>query len=152
MRCAPAGSTQVRAARGSCGVALRAARAIAAAALAAAIALGAPAAAPAAGEVDLNAATAEELASLPGIGPSKARAIVAYREATPFRSVDDLRQVKGIGDRLLEDLRGKLTVSGGGDKAGAAHGAGASHAGGGAGTGSQKAAGGARAVERGAGS
>ena len=61
--------------------------------------------------VDLNTASLADLAALPGIGESKARAIVAWRESTPFRSVDELREVKGIGDKMLEKLRPQLTVS-----------------------------------------
>ncbi|MFM7737474.1 MAG: ComEA family DNA-binding protein [Alphaproteobacteria bacterium] len=64
-----------------------------------------------AGTVDLNTASVADLAALPGIGESKARAIVAWREATPFRSVDELRDVKGIGDKMLEKLRPHLAVS-----------------------------------------
>ena len=56
--------------------------------------------------LDLNAATAAELEDLPGIGPAKARAIIAHREDFgPFRSVDDLLNVKGIGPKLLEQIR-----------------------------------------------
>ncbi len=56
--------------------------------------------------LDLNAATEEELDALPGIGPSKAKAIIAYREAgNTFRSADDLLAVKGIGPKLLEQIR-----------------------------------------------
>ncbi len=61
--------------------------------------------------VDLNTASVADLAALPGIGESKAKAIVAWREATPFRSVDELRDVKGIGDKMLEKLRPRLAVS-----------------------------------------
>ena len=58
------------------------------------------------GRVDLNAASAEELESLPGIGPSLAGAIVAYREANgPFAGVDDLDDVPGIGPKTLENIR-----------------------------------------------
>ena len=58
------------------------------------------------GRVDLNAASAEELESLPGIGPSLAGAIVAYREANgPFDGVDDLDDVPGIGPKTLENIR-----------------------------------------------
>jgi competence protein ComEA len=61
--------------------------------------------------VDINTASAAELATLPGIGDSKAQAIVEYRAADPFRSVDDLKKVKGIGDKTLESLRPNLMVS-----------------------------------------
>lgn len=74
--------------------------------------------------VDLNRASVSELATLPGIGEAKAQAIVAHREATPFRSVDDLREVKGIGDKLLEQLRDRVEVSGAAGAARAAGGAG----------------------------
>ncbi len=56
--------------------------------------------------LNLNTATAEELEALPGIGPVLARRIVAYREQNgPFRSVDELLNVKGIGPAVLEKLR-----------------------------------------------
>ncbi|MEV5505050.1 ComEA family DNA-binding protein [Streptomyces orinoci] len=56
--------------------------------------------------VSLNAATAEQLATLPGIGPALARHIIDYRtEHGGFRSVDELRQVHGIGARRFGELR-----------------------------------------------
>ncbi len=61
-------------------------------------------------QVNINSASAEELAGLPGIGDSKAKAIVEYRAAEPFKSVDDLKKVKGIGDKMLETLRPDITV------------------------------------------
>jgi len=64
------------------------------------------------GKVDVNSATAAELASLPGIGDSKAAAIIAEREKKPFASVDDLERVRGIGARTVEDLRAKVSVGG----------------------------------------
>lgn len=60
--------------------------------------------------VDINSASAEELAGLPGIGDSKAKAIIEYRAAEPFKTVDDLKKVKGIGDKMLESLRPDITV------------------------------------------
>jgi competence protein ComEA len=61
--------------------------------------------------VDLNTAGAEQLDALPGIGPATAAAIIADREAHgPFRSVDDLGRVRGIGDAKLEQLRGLVMV------------------------------------------
>jgi competence ComEA-like helix-hairpin-helix protein len=54
----------------------------------------------------LNTAGEKALLSLPGVGPSTAKAILAHRAARgPFRSVDDLLQVKGIGPKKLEALR-----------------------------------------------
>ncbi len=57
--------------------------------------------------VDINRATAEELAAaLPGIGPSKARNIIEWRETHgPFRSIEQLLEVSGIGPRTLENIR-----------------------------------------------
>jgi len=57
-----------------------------------------------AGVVDVNTADAETIsAELKGIGLSKAAAIVEYREANgPFKSLDDLMRVKGIGPRTIE--------------------------------------------------
>jgi len=71
-----------------------------------------------AAEVDLNSATQEELVALPGIGPAKAKAIIDYRTAHPFKSVDEVKNVRGIGDHLYESLKGKVTVSsaGGADR------------------------------------
>ncbi|MEU2430292.1 ComEA family DNA-binding protein [Streptomyces sp. NPDC007861] len=58
------------------------------------------------GPVSLNSATAEQLDTLPGVGPVLAQHIVDYRtEHGGFRSVDELRDVDGIGDRRFEDLQ-----------------------------------------------
>ncbi|MFD7293397.1 helix-hairpin-helix domain-containing protein [Streptomyces sp. NPDC059897] len=59
-----------------------------------------------AGPVGLNTATLEQLDTLPGVGPVLAQHIVDYRtEHGGFRSVDELREVNGIGDRRFEDLQ-----------------------------------------------
>ena len=66
----------------------------------------------AADKVDINTATKAELVMLPGVGDSTADAIIMYREQNgPFKSVDDLDNVKGIGDKKLEKLAGQVTVS-----------------------------------------
>jgi competence protein ComEA len=65
------------------------------------------------GPVDLNSADEEALLGLPGIGPSRARAIVSYRTAHgAFRSLSQLLQIKGIGRSLLRQLRPLVTLSG----------------------------------------
>ena len=61
--------------------------------------------------VDLNNATLEELQSLPRIGPALAGAIVEYRETSgSFSVVDELAEVSGIGDSLLNDIRNRVRV------------------------------------------
>jgi len=67
----------------------------------------------AAAVVDLNTATVTELDAVKGIGPAKAKAIVDYRDKNgPFKSVDDLKGVKGFGAKTIEKLRPELTVGG----------------------------------------
>lgn len=62
--------------------------------------------------VDINTATAEELEALPGIGETRAAAIVEYREANgPFRRIEDLTQVAGIGEGILEQIGDEITVT-----------------------------------------
>ena len=63
-------------------------------------------------KVNLNAADAETLRrDLFGIGASKAKAIIAYRESNgPFTAVDELLEVKGIGKALLEKNRDRLVI------------------------------------------
>ena len=65
------------------------------------------------GVVNIQTATAEQLQLLPGIGPSKAEAIVTYRHAHPFQRVEDILRVRGIGRATFRRLRSMITVSGG---------------------------------------
>lgn len=61
--------------------------------------------------VNLNTATQSQLEELPGVGPSYATAIIDYRNKNGgFKSVEDLRDVKGIGDKRFEDLKPLVTI------------------------------------------
>ncbi|MCX8071088.1 MAG: helix-hairpin-helix domain-containing protein [Candidatus Binatia bacterium] len=61
--------------------------------------------------INVNTATMAELMSIKGIGEAKARAIIEHREKHgPFKTVDELKNVTGIGDKLLATLRPQVTV------------------------------------------
>ena len=65
------------------------------------------------GVVNVNTASAAELEMLPGIGASRAKAVIEAREAKGgFKSLDDLLAVKGIGEASLAKLRPHLTLEG----------------------------------------
>lgn len=74
-------------------------------------AAGGTGAASAAGTVNINTANATELDRLPGVGAATAAAIIAYRDTNgPFRTVDDLGKVSGIGDAKLAKIKPMATV------------------------------------------
>ncbi len=63
------------------------------------------------GKVNINTATAEELETLPGIGPAYAERIVRYREEFgPFKTIEDIKEVRGIGDATFEEIKDLITV------------------------------------------
>jgi competence protein ComEA len=64
------------------------------------------------GVVNIQTATVEQLQLLPGIGPSKAEAIIRYRGTHPFARVEDILRVRGIGRVTFRRLRPMITVSG----------------------------------------
>ncbi len=67
---------------------------------------------PAWAAVNVNTATQAELEAVKGLGPAKARAIVAYRKANgDFKSLDELKAVKGFGKSTINKLRNDLTAS-----------------------------------------
>ncbi|WP_166253722.1 ComEA family DNA-binding protein [Marinobacter salicampi] len=63
------------------------------------------------GQININQADAITLSSLDGVGESKAEAIVTYRDSNgPFKTVTDLSNVKGIGEKTVEKNAARLTV------------------------------------------
>lgn len=63
--------------------------------------------------VNLNTATKDDLDGVKGIGPVKAQSIIDYRKKNgPFKSVDELENVKGFGSKSVKKVRSELTVNG----------------------------------------
>lgn len=64
-----------------------------------------------AGKININTASAADLESLPGIGPSKAAAVVRYRkENGQFKNISDIQKVSGIGPKTYAQLKDQITV------------------------------------------
>ena len=86
--------------------------ALAALVLSPAVARGATPPAPSSGEkVNINTAAVDELQTLPGIGKAYAERIVEYRQKNgPFKKVEDLMNVKGIGEKSFERLKDRITI------------------------------------------
>jgi competence protein ComEA len=62
-------------------------------------------------KINLNTSSLQELTELPGIGPAKAEAIVEYRETNKqFKTIDDLKEISGIGEKTFEKLKDLITV------------------------------------------
>src|SRR5882672_12803261 len=63
--------------------------------------------------VNINSATQEQLESLNGIGPVKAQAIIDYRKKNgPFKKLEDVKNVDGVGDATFDKIKGDIQLSG----------------------------------------
>ncbi len=61
--------------------------------------------------ININTATAEELSTLKGIGEKKAASIMEYRENHGnFTKIEDIKNVKGIGDKIFEEIKDSITI------------------------------------------
>ncbi len=60
--------------------------------------------------ISINTATAEQLDTLPGIGPKIAQRIIEERTSAPFVLLEDIKRVKGIGDKLFEKMKDKICL------------------------------------------
>jgi competence protein ComEA len=64
------------------------------------------------GSVNLNSATAAQIASLPGIGPKTADLVVQYREKNgPFKKIEEIMNVRGVGEKSFLKIKDRLTVT-----------------------------------------
>ncbi len=62
-------------------------------------------------KININTATAEELSTLEGIGEMKAESIIEFRDNHGhFTKIEDLKNVKGIGDKIFEKIKDQITV------------------------------------------
>lgn len=60
--------------------------------------------------ISINSADASTLDELPGVGPSIAQRIIEYRSQTPFQSLEDIKNVKGIGDAMFEKIKDRICL------------------------------------------
>ena len=67
---------------------------------------------PFSGMVNINTASLAELMQLSGIGEAKAKAIIARRTSSPFKQTAELKEIKGIGEKLFAKLRDHVAVTG----------------------------------------
>ena len=62
-------------------------------------------------KININQASEKTLMSLPGIGEVYAKRIVEYRNEKPFNNIEEIKNIKGIGDKVFESIKGLITVN-----------------------------------------
>ncbi len=60
--------------------------------------------------ISLNTASAEELDALSGVGPAIAQRIIAYRQQKPFETIEEIMEVKGIGEKMFEKIKEEIML------------------------------------------
>ena len=61
-------------------------------------------------KISINTASIEELDTLEGIGPAIAQRIIDYRDKKPFMTLEELKEVKGIGDKLFAKIKDNISL------------------------------------------
>ena len=61
-------------------------------------------------QVNINTATEQQLEALPGIGPAIAKRIVTFRTDHPFKNIEEIMDVKGIGSKLFDKIKALITI------------------------------------------
>lgn len=61
-------------------------------------------------KININQASKEELMALPSIGPSRAEEIISYREEHPFKAIEEIKDISGIGEKTFEKLKDRIQV------------------------------------------
>ncbi|MFM1538915.1 helix-hairpin-helix domain-containing protein [Helcococcus bovis] len=61
-------------------------------------------------KININSATKEELMTLPGVGSSRAGEIIKYRDENKFQTIEDIKNISGIGEKSFEKIKEKITV------------------------------------------
>ena len=62
------------------------------------------------GKININAADKETLDTIEHIGPAYAERIIEYREKHPFETIDEIKEIKGIGEKTYQDIKDDITV------------------------------------------
>lgn len=61
-------------------------------------------------KININTADKTELMGIPGVGEAKAKAIIEYREKTPFKTIEEIKNISGIGDAVFDKIKDLITV------------------------------------------